>query len=165
MAPDSFYLFLYIPDENGRTGIYVYKPDGSPFTENGGSNVFGTSQFNADAEGIIVYNCPLNNPVDQGNGFIVVSDQRSSQTDFEFFDRINWKHLGTLRISGVSNTDGIASYPYPLPDYPLGVFAAIDNDHSTAIVGWDKIFKEILATTDVKDMNSIPENSYYYSMI
>jgi WD40 repeat protein len=162
LAPDSFYQRLYIPDENGRTGIYVYKPDGSPYTENGGSHVFGTIQFNADAEGIIVYKCPLNNPVDQGNGFIVVSDQRSSQTDFEFFDRITWEHLGTLRISGVSNTDGIASYPYPLPDYPLGVFAAIDDDHSTAIVGWDTIFEEILATTDVKDMNTIPQNFELY---
>ena len=161
MAPDSFYQRLYIPDENNRTGIYVYNPDGSPYTENG-SNVFGTSQFNADAEGILVYNCPLNNPIDQGKGFIVVSDQRSSQTDFEFFDRVTWEHLGTLRMSGVSNTDGIASYPYPLPDYPLGVFAAIDNDHSVAIVGWDKIFEEILATTDVKDMNSIPENFKLY---
>jgi WD40 repeat protein len=104
MAADSYYQRLYIPDENGRTGIYVYKPDGSTYTENGGSYVFGTSQFNSDAEGIVVYNCPLNNPVDQGNGFIVVSDQRSSQTDFEFFDRITWEHLGTLRIGGVSNT-------------------------------------------------------------
>ena len=67
-----------------------------------------------------------------------------------------------MRISGVSNTDGIASYPYPLPDYPLGIFAAIDNDQSTAIVGWDKIFEEILATTDVEDMNSIPDNFELY---
>jgi myo-inositol-hexaphosphate 3-phosphohydrolase len=162
MAADDYYQRLYIPDENGRTGIYVYKPDGSTYRENGGSYVFGTSQFNSDAEGIIVYNCPLNNPVDQGNGFIIVSDQRSNQTDFEFFDRITWEHLGTLRISGVSNTDGIASYPYPLPDYPLGIFAAIDNDQSTAIVGWDKIFEEILATTDVEDMNNIPDNFKLY---
>ena len=161
MAPDSIYQRLYIPDENNRTGIYVYNPDGTAYTDNG-SNVFGTSQFDADAEGIIVYNCPLNNPVDQGNGFIVVSDQRTSQTDFEFFDRITWEHLGTLRMSGVSNTDGIASYPYPLPDYPLGIFAALDNDHSVAIVGWDKIFEEIFQTTDVNDLNSVPENFDLY---
>ena len=161
MAPDSFYQRLYIPDENNRTGVYVYNPDGTAYTDNG-SNKFGTTQFDADAEGIIVYNCPLNNPVDQGNGFIVVSDQRTSQTDFEFFDRITWEHLGTLRMSGVSNTDGIASYPYPLPDYPLGVFAALDNDNSVAIVGWDKIFEEILQTTDVNDMNIIPDNFELY---
>jgi hypothetical protein len=147
MASDSFYQRLYIPDENGRTGVYVYNPDGTAYTDNG-SNVFGTTQFSADAEGIIVYNYPLNDPVDMGNGFIVVADQRF-QTDFEFFDRITWDHLGKLHISGVSNTDGIASYPYPLPDYPLGVFAAVDNDQSVAIVGWDKIFAEILPTITV----------------
>ena len=161
MASDCYYQRIYIPDENNRTGIYVYNPDGTAYTDNG-SNVFGTSQFNADAEGIIVYICPLNNPVDQGKGFIVVSDQRSSQTDFEFFDRVTWDHLGTLRMNGVSNTDGIASYPYPLPNYPMGVFAALDNDQSVAIVGWDKIFEEILQTTDVKDMNSIPDNFELY---
>lgn len=142
MASDNFYQRLYIPDENNKTGVYVYYPNGLPYT-NSGPNVFGNGQFNADAEGILVYTCPLDNPIDQGNGFIVVSDQRKSQTDFEFFDRETWEHLGTVRMNGVSNTDGIASYPYPLPDYPLGVFAAINNDKSVAIVGWDKIFDKI----------------------
>ena len=157
MAGDDYYQRIYIPDENSRTGIYVYNPDGSPYTNNG-SNQFGQGVFDADAEGIIVYNCPLNNPIDNGEGFIVVSDQRSSQTDFEFFDRITWEHLGTLKITGVSNTDGIASYPYPLPDYPLGVFAALDNDRAVAIVGWDKIFDKIFAATGVEDESLIPDN-------
>jgi hypothetical protein len=152
MAADSFYQRLYIPDENNRTGIYVYNPDGTAYTDNG-SNLFGTSQFNSDAEGILVYKYPLNDLVDMGNGFIVVADQIVSRTDFEFFDRITWEHLGTLRINGVANTDGIASYPYPLPGYPLGVFAAIDNDQSVAIVGWDKIFAEILPTITVTSPN------------
>ncbi len=150
MAADDFYQRIYIPDENNRTGIYVYNPDGSPYTNNG-SNQFGQGVFNADAEGIIIYKCPLNNPVDNGEGFIVVSDQRSSQSEFEFFDRITWEHLGTLKITGVSNTDGIASYPYPLPDYPLGIFAALDDDHAVAIVGWDKIFEEIFPATGVEE--------------
>ena len=144
MAPDIYYQRLYIPDENNKTGIYIYFPDGSPYTKSG-INVFGSGQFDADAEGIIVYTCPLSNPTDIGKGFIVVSDQRKSQTDFEFFDRVTWEYLGTVRITGVSNTDGIASYPYPLPDYPLGIFAAINNDKSVAIVGWDKIFNKIFS--------------------
>ena len=142
MAADSFYQRLYIPDENNRTGVYVYNPDGTIYTNNG-SHIFGEDVFDSDAEGIIVYSCPLSNPVDEGKGFIAVSDQRSAQTDFEFFDRETWEHLGTLHITGVSNTDGIASYPYPLPDYPLGVFAVLNDDHAVAIVGWDKIFDEI----------------------
>lgn len=157
LAADDFYQRIYIPDENGRTGIYVYNPDGSIYTNNG-SNQFGEDAFDADAEGIIIYKCPLNNPVDNGEGFIVVSDQRSSQTEFEFFDRINWEHLGTLKITGVSNTDGIASYPHALPDYPSGVFAAIDDDHAVAIVGWDKIFDKIFTATGVENESSIPED-------
>ena len=51
--------------------------------------------------------------------------------------------LGTLRLEGISNTDGIASTQRPLPDYPLGLFAAIDDDAATAIVGWDVILEAI----------------------
>jgi len=36
-----------------------------------------------------------------------------------------------------------------LPDYPLGVFAALNNDGAVAIVGWDKIFAQIIPTPDV----------------
>ena len=157
MAADNFYQRIYIPDENNRTGVYVYNPDGSKYTDNG-SNNFGSDVFDADAEGIIVYTCPLNNPVDNGEGFIVVSDQRQDKSDFEFFDRVTWKHLGTLNITGVSNTDGIASYPYPLPDYPLGVFAAQNNDATVVLVGWDKIFDEINKVTNVKSEGDHPEN-------
>lgn len=157
MAADNYYQRIYIPDENNRTGVYVYNPDGSKYTDNG-SNNFGRDVFEADAEGIIVYTCPLNNPVDNGKGFIVVSDQRTDKSDFEFFDRATWKHLGTLNITGVSNTDGIASYPYPLPDYPLGVFAAQNNDATVVIVGWDKIFGEISKVSDVKSDGNFPEN-------
>ncbi len=42
-------------------------------------------------------------------------------------------------MDGVSNTDGIASTQRPLPDYPLGLFAAIDDDRRVAAVGWDVI--------------------------
>jgi len=49
-------------------------------------------------------------------------------------------------------------YPYSLPDFPLGVFAAIDNDGSVAIVGWDKIFEEIFPVTGAEDESLTPEN-------
>ncbi len=157
MAADNYYLRIYIPDENNRTGVYVYNPDGSVYTDNG-SNNFGGDVFDADAEGILVYTCPINNPVDNGEGFIVVSDQRADKSDFEFFDRVTWKHLGTLNVTGVSSTDGIASYPYPLPDYPLGVFAAQNNNATVVLVGWDKIFNKIKeAATDVKSQGVIPD--------
>jgi hypothetical protein len=156
IAPDTFYERLYIPDENNRTGVYVYNPNGTLHDQNG-SNNFGNGEFNADAEGIIVYNCPLSNSKDNGEGFIVVSDQRGNLTDFEFFDRNTWEHLGVLNITGVSNTDGIASFPYPLPDYPLGVFAALNDDKSVAIVGWDKIFNEIFPDSSGSSSGSLPD--------
>ncbi|MCH7963838.1 MAG: T9SS type A sorting domain-containing protein [Bacteroidetes bacterium] len=52
----------------------------------------------------------------------------------------------------------MASYPYPFPDYPLGVFAALDDDHAVVIVGWDKIFEEIFTATGVEDESLTPEN-------
>ena len=78
---------------------------------------------------------------DTGRGLIIVADQRKPATDFEFFDRRSWSHMVTVRIRGVSNTDGIASTQRPLPGYPLGLFAAVNNDSSVMCVGWDKIFK------------------------
>jgi hypothetical protein len=134
---DEFHGVVYIPDENGRLGIYAYTPELEPFTKNGRSR-FGTTAFQADAEGILIYNC-IANGRDTGRGFIVVSDQRKPTTDFEFFDRVSWEHVGTLHLEGVGNTDGIASLQASLPGYPLGLFAAIDDDTETAVVGWDKV--------------------------
>ena len=87
----------------------------------------------------MVYTCGVDGVSDDGRGLIVVSDQRADQTDFEFFDRENWTHLGSVRLAGVSNTDGIGSTQRPLPNDPLGVFAAINNDATTVLVGWDTI--------------------------
>jgi len=139
MVADDVHQVLYIPDENGRTGIYAYNPDGSHYVRNG-RNHFGEARiFQNDAEGILIFACRDKNDKDVGAGLIVVSDQRSSLTDFEFFDRQTWRHLGTLRLEGISNTDGIASLQQALPDYPDGILAVIDNDSLTAIIGWDKI--------------------------
>ena len=140
MAADHFYQAIYIPDENGRSGVYAYDPDGQKF-EKGGSNVFGGDNvFQADAEGIWIYACPSSGNGDNGSGLIIVSDQRKPTTDFEVFDRLTWNYLGTIQMDGVGNTDGIVSFQKPLPDYPNGIFAAINDDAETAGVGWDTIF-------------------------
>lgn len=142
MVGDEFYQVLYIPDENDRTGIYVYKLDGFPSYKNG-INVFADSSImDEDGEGIILYKI-FEQFEDSGEGFIVVADQRKTLTDFEFFDRKTWEHLGTLRIEGVSNTDGIASTQQALPDYPMGLLAVLNDDTSVVGVGWDRIFKAL----------------------
>ena len=137
MQADDYHQNIMIPDENNLTGVYAYYPDGSPYPT-AGQNNFGNGMFQADAEGILLYNCSST-----GGGFFVVADQIISQSEFEFFDRIAWTHFGTMKITSVNNTDGIASFPYSSPDYPRGLFAAIDNDNKTVLVNWDKIFSEI----------------------
>lgn len=143
---DDFYQIILVPEEQGpqgRPGVYAFYPDGTPF-EKAGTNRFGDNdEFDADEEGILLYTFPHGGVEDNGGGFIVVADQRSDQTDFEFFDRVTWEHLGTLRIDGVSNSDGIASTQKPLPGYPLGVFVAVNDDRTTVGVGWNVIFEKI----------------------
>jgi hypothetical protein len=98
MWGDDLDQVLYIPDENGRTGIYAYKPDGTAYTRDGTSILgAGTIDSDSDAEGILEYTCPASGTSDNGNGLIVVSDQIDSTTvgnDYEVFDRRTWAHLG-----------------------------------------------------------------------
>lgn len=149
---DDFYQRILVPEEQGpqgNPGVYAYAPDGALFEINGTNRFGNDGEFEADEEGCLLYTFPSSGEGDFGTGFIVVSDQKSDQTDFEFFDRRTWAHLGTLRIDGVSNTDGIASTQRAMPGYPLGVFAAINNDTTTVIVGWDAILAAIAAPYDL----------------
>lgn len=135
MYGDDYYQLIYIPDEGGRSGIYIYDQDGNPAGEKFGER----SIFESDAEGIWVYTCLSNGGSDNGEGLIVVSDQKDDLTDFEVFDRKTKVYLGTINISGVSNTDGIAITQQSSPAYPLGLLAVINDDTSTVGVGWDTI--------------------------
>ncbi|MDF2967688.1 MAG: phytase [Nocardioidaceae bacterium] len=154
MWGDSHDQVLYVPDENTRTGVYAYTPDGTTYTRDG-ETVFGDNAiFDSDGEGITEYTCPASGP-DDGGGLIVVSDQiddAEAGNDYEVFDRRTWEYLGTfgLRLPGgalVSNTDGIASTQQSSPQYPDGIFAAIEDDSSVAGAGWDKVLDAISEQT------------------
>jgi len=134
MYGDDFYQVLYIPDEGGRTGVYVYDRDGNP----AGSPFGDRSIFDSDAEGIWVYKC-VSGTTDSGEGLILVSDQKEDVTDFEVFHRETKEYLGKINISGVNNTDGISITQQSSSEYPLGLLAVIDDDKSTVGVGWDTI--------------------------
>src|SRR4029453_15004145 len=90
-----------------------------------------------------------------GTGLIVVSDQIDSSTignDYEVFDRTTWAHLGTVKprlpTGGfVYNTDGVASTQQASPVYPGGIFTAVQDDTSVAVIGWTKIFAAISGQT------------------
>lgn len=138
---DDFYQYLYIPDENDHTGVYVYSVADDGLMQNDDIANFGADDiFEADAEGVLIYHC-MSEGIDNGKGWIVVSDQRDELTDFEFFDRVTLEHLGTINIETVNNTDGIASTQIALPDYNLGIFAVIDDDQQTVLVGWKSILE------------------------
>lgn len=143
---DSFSQTIYVPEEEGITsdvirngGIVAHTPSGSPLPSDG-KNIFGnTGVFSGDAEGVTLYTCPSDGSRDDGNGLIIVADQAGAATGFKFFDRRTWAYLGTLRLRGVTGTDGIASTQKPLPLYPTGLFAATNSDASVALVSWEKI--------------------------
>ena len=144
---DSFHQIVYVPKERsggGRSnaGMYAFDPNGNPFLRNG-TNRFAADSYEADAEGLALYTCPSDGSADNGEGFIISTDQDNPLSGFLFFERRSWKYLGTLRIAGVNNTDGIASTQKALPSYPQGIFAAVDDDTSAIGVGWEKIFEEI----------------------
>jgi myo-inositol-hexaphosphate 3-phosphohydrolase len=138
MLADDRDQLLYVPDENGGSGIHVYEPLGAPHSR-GGASRFGAGVFDADAEGITLYRCPADPAGDDGSGFLVVADQRADHTEFEVFDRRTWRHLGAFVLEGVSNTDGVGSTQRALPGWPRGLFAAIDDDSATAVIGWHRI--------------------------
>ncbi len=140
---DPFYGVVYIPDETGARGVLAYDRDLAPYQRDG-RHSFGAGLFQNDAEGAVLYTCP-GGGADDGRGFIVVADQRRPETDLEFFDRQSWDHLGSLRLAGVSNTDGLGSSQAAWPGYPLGILAAIDDDGRAAGIGWDRV----LAAMDV----------------
>jgi myo-inositol-hexaphosphate 3-phosphohydrolase len=132
LVGDDYNQVLYIPDENERNGVYTYSPDGKPL-----GRPFGADVFEDDAEGIIIYRCRPDE--DDGRGFIVVADQRDPLTDFEFFDRNSKAYLGQIHLTGVNNTDGVASTQQSSPRFPSGLLAVIDDDSTTSGVGWDQI--------------------------
>jgi hypothetical protein len=140
MAADERQQLLFVPDENGRSGVGVYDPDGRPYRMHEDDR-FGAGVFDADAEGIVLYRCGSDAAGDDGRGFLVVSDQRADRTEFEFFDRRSGRHLGAMVLEGVSNTDGIASTQQALPGLPQGLFAAIDDDTRTVGIGWQRILE------------------------
>jgi|GEM_PF-107868 len=139
LLADDVEHILYIPDETRHGGVFAYRPDGGPFERGGVAHFGGGGIFEADAEGIALYACRGPDGRDDGRGLVIVSDQKIDASDFEFFDRRSWAHLGRLVLNGVRLTDGIASTRQPLPGHPDGLFAAVNDDTEVALVGWDRI--------------------------
>jgi len=137
IAGDSFNQVIYMPVEISSIGVNVYDPDGR------GLGNFG-EVFDSDEEGIALYTCPEDGLSDNGEGLIIVVDQKQLQTtDFGVIDRKTKEYLGLIQISGVTDTDGIASTQQSSAQFPKGILAAINSNSATAGVGWDRIFSSI----------------------
>jgi len=140
---DEYHDIVYVPEAHNNTGVWAYTPEGKSYAKNGKNNFGDNGIVQRDAEGIWIYYGNGQGSADDGSGFIILSDQRKDITDFEFFDRKSWEHLGVVRLTGVDTTDGIAVTQKSMRGYPMGVFAAINDDTSAVVIGIDTIIKAI----------------------
>jgi 3-phytase len=115
VAVDAARKQVLVADENERD-IKIYSLDGQFIRR------FGGGAFEAQVEGIVIAACG-------DNGYIIASDQKDI-TEFEFFDRATYKHLGTVRGTA-AHTDGIALTQTKLPGFPNGLFTAQSDPEST----------------------------------
>jgi len=154
MWGDSFRKVLYVPDEDGSSGVHAHHAAGAPYRHHSRTHFGGGGVFDADAEGILHYACKGTGRRDDGTGLIVVSDQvdaASGGNDYEVFDRRTWAHLGTIQLRRpggsrlVAFTDGIGSIQQASARYPRGFLAAVDDDTRVVGVGWQRVFRAISA--------------------
>ena len=115
VAVDAGHKQVLVADENERD-IKIYSLAGKFI------RTFGKGAFEAQVEGIVIATCGK-------GGYIIASDQKGL-TEFEFFDRNTYQHLGTVRGTAV-HTDGIALTQTKLPSFPNGLFTAQSDPAST----------------------------------
>ncbi len=151
IAVDDRYERIYVArgENESVRGIGVFTPQGTKVGE------FGRQVFAGEVEGIAVYRCG-------DEGYLLVSDQRVSVAEFEIFDRVTLKHLGTFKLADgtgdITNaTDGIDILQTPLPGFPHGLFAACDGCGDTLpdemdVIRWDRI-------ADVMGLNICPDSA------
>ncbi|MBI4402502.1 MAG: phytase, partial [Nitrospirae bacterium] len=132
-ALDEFHQRIYVADQTGFQAR-LFDMNLQPLNVPGRTdNIISNTVFQGEPEGTQLYDCG------NGQGFLIHTDQQTSTSHFEVFDRATLQHLGLFEMSGVNNTDGIAILGTPLPNYPSGLFAAIDNDVSTVGVHWSSL--------------------------
>ncbi|MCC6847328.1 MAG: phytase [Deltaproteobacteria bacterium] len=137
MADDRWQRIYVGRGEKEETrGIGWFTPEGALVRE------FAADIFSKDAEGMAVYACG-------DGGYFVVSDQKSTATDFEVFDRITLDHIGTFTLKDgggepTDSTDGLDIFQTPLSGFPDGGLVACDGCGSTLpdemdVVAWGRI--------------------------
>ncbi len=123
---DSLYQRALICKEGSNSKVLVYDLNGNY------QQSFGDGLFVGDAEGIALYR------LENGGGYIIVSDQNASPTEFEVFDRQTFQHLGHF-TGETHGTDGVAICQFALPNLPNGSFYALHSDRTVDIYDWADI--------------------------
>ncbi len=123
---DSTNQRALICKEGSDSKVLVYDLNGNYLQS------FGSGLFVDDAEGIALYR------LGNGAGYIIVSDQNASPTEFEVFDRQTFQHLGHF-TGETHGTDGIALCQYVLPNLPNGSFYAVHSDRTVDVYDWADI--------------------------
>jgi hypothetical protein len=93
--------------------------------------------FPHQAEGIALYPCTAR------SGYWVMTDQGEQVNTFHVFDRGTLRHVGSFRLRGVLNTDGITVTAAPLGTFARGAFFAVHDDGSVAGIGWESIARAL----------------------
>ena len=124
--PAGLPSLLIVANENldGNYGFQVYK-----ISDTGADHVgnFGQGEWTEDAEGIVAAVAA------DGSGYLFATDQQSRQSQFYVyhFDNSadgNFRKIGTVRLSGVNNTDGNSLFQWAVSGAPEGMFLAVDDD-------------------------------------
>lgn len=136
IAVDDALGYVYYSDEG--VGVRKYWVD--PEHENSGSELalFATDGFLEDQEGISIYH------VNDGTGYIIVSDQSANQ--FKLYKREGENHnphehqlVKTVDLS-TSNSDGSEVTNAALNDnFPAGLFVAMSDDRTFQLYSWPDI--------------------------
>jgi 3-phytase len=171
-APDSVLVFDVVPSGAGLTGVLalgfptggtlesiVVDPvlrrvlvcdenalDVMHFDMQGNlQGRFGAGRFVDDPEGLVVYD------LGNGDGYVIVTDQVASPTEFEVFDRRTLTHLGAF--SGpTEGTDGIAMTQNARSGLPDGSFYALHLDTTVHVYDWADIATSLGLETRVRTL-------------
>ncbi len=111
---------------------------------------FGQGYFVKEPEGIQIYETGA------GTGYVIVSDQIASPTEYEVFDRRTFAWLG--KFSGSTrDTDGIEIVQAALPNLPNGSFFAQNTDRNAHCYDWGAIASALGLQTAFVDYRGRPE--------
>ena len=137
---------VLVADEQGE--VYVYSLFGQNLLTR-----FGSGYFTGDVEGLVIYDCGGD------SGYVIISDQIGSATEFEIFSRKKYHHIGTF--TGKSphipkETDGLALTQYALPNLPNGALWAQSDDQNVHCFDWKSIADSFNLAIVIYDDNSLP---------